>query len=297
MKIQNPKCPICESVESKQKNIYSGILNLQGNIDSRVYLCRDCRAYYLWPYISDELISELYSESYFTGKSESDGKLNVPSSNNDYEREFAAVRRDKFLETVETLLEHNSNAKSILDIGAATGDFLAIAREKKLITTGIELSSYASAIAKKKYDFEFHEVAVADYQGSEKYDLIHMNHVFEHFGAPHQVLDRLESLLSNDGLIYVEVPFQFNLIEIVKYYLTRQRRPFDVFSLHHPIFYRPSTLKNIFSEHGFNCRSMNVFKWNRYPAVGLSGQIKKIMWFMASLVGQGIVIEAIFYRK
>lgn len=297
MNLSNPICPLCQSAKSRHMEVYSAILNLPGNSESSVILCEVCDAYYLWPYISDELITELYSKSYFTGVSNSDSNLNVPSSNNDYESEFAAVRIGKFHKTVQTFLEFVPNASSILDIGAATGDFLAVAQEYGLSVTGIELSSYASAKAKEKYGFEFHQTGIVDYQGDEQYDLIHMNHVFEHFESPNLALDRLGSLLKPGGMIYVEVPFQFNLFEVIKYRLTGRRKRFDVFSIHHPIFYRPKTLRKIFDNHGFNCRSMSVFSWSRYSAVGLKRHLKRLIWLVGAFVGQGIMIEAFFERK
>jgi 2-polyprenyl-3-methyl-5-hydroxy-6-metoxy-1,4-benzoquinol methylase len=184
-----------------------------------------------------------------------------------------------------------------LDIGAATGEFLSVAREYDLSVSGIEISSHAAARAKEKFRFIFHETSIVDYLGMETYDLIHMNHVFEHFRSPHKVLERIDSLLQTGGLVYVEVPFQFNLFEVMKYQVTGKKKDFDVFSLHHPIFYRPTTLRKVFDDHGFNCRSMKVFNWSRYPANGLICQIKRAAWFAASLAGQGIMIEAIFDKK
>lgn len=297
MKLINPICPLCQSTKSQQMDVYSSILNLPGNSESSAFLCKDCSNCYLWPYIPDELISELYNKSYFTGISDSGGLLNVPSSSSDYETEFAAARLNKFRETVKELICYVPNARNILDIGAATGEFLAVAREHGIAVTGIELSPYAAARAKEKFGFVFHEIRIEDYQGVERYDLIHMNHVFEHFRYPHQALERLASLLAPKGVIYVEVPFQFNLFEVIKYRLTGQRKIFDVFSVHHPIFYRPATLKKIFNDHGFNCKSLRVFNWSRYPAVGFRGHLKKLIWLAGSLFGQGIVIEAFFDRK
>ena len=297
MKLTNSICPLCQSTKSEQMDVYSAILNLTSNSESCVVHCENCGVYYLWPNISDNLISELYSKSYFTGVSECDGNLRIPSSNNDYESGVAVGRQGKFRETVKTLLKHVPNAINILDIGAATGDFLAIAQEYGLSVSGIELSSYASAKAKEKYGFEFHQTGIADYKGDEKYDLIHMNHVFEHFSSPHQALERLGKLLKPGGVIYVEVPFQFNFFEMIKFRLTGQRKDFDVSSIHHPIFYRPKTLMKVFKDHGFKCHSMRVFSWSRYPAFGLIGQVKRFVWLVASLMGEGTMIEAIFERE
>lgn len=290
-------CPLCSSTSVVKKDLYSKMLNLPGNCEPEVFICPSCGARYLWPYISGKQLEAIYGKSYFTGLQEREDGLEIPSSNSDYESEFAEARLGKFDATVLMLLAQHPNAKNILDIGAATGDFLALAKKRGLLVSGIELSSYASAKAKAKYGFVFHETGITEYQGEEKYDLIHMNHVFEHFEFPHQALNRIAALLNPNGLVYVEVPFQFNLLEVIKYRLTTRRKDFDVFSLHHPIFYTPATLKRIFEDHGFSCIKLNVFEWSRYPTSGITSQLKRLMWFAASLVGQGIVIEAVFEKK
>jgi SAM-dependent methyltransferase len=253
--------------------------------------------YYLWPAIPDTLLNELYGKEYFTGVREVEGEIQAPSSNSDYESQFVVARLSKFRECVEELLAYHPHAHNILDIGAATGDFLAIAKEYGLSVSGIELSAYAAAKAKEKFGFVFYQSELADYHGTEKYDLIHLNHVFEHFSRPHQALDRIMSLLAPGGIVYVEVPFQFSIFEVLKYRMTGRKKQFDVFSLHHPIFYRPATLKRIFEEHGLDCRLMRVYKSSRYPAAGLVGHFKKLIWLAGSFVNQGIVIEAFFCRR
>ncbi len=290
-------CPICTSARVFKNELFTQMLNLPGNCESEVFICLVCDVRYLWPNIPGKQIGALYGESYFTGVQEDEGGLDIPSSNRDYESEFAGARLGKFDASLSMLLARFPGAKNILDIGAATGDFLALARNRGLLVSGIELSSYAAAKAKAKYGFVFHETDLAEYQGEEKYDLIHMNHVFEHFEFPHQALNRISDLLTPDGLIYVEVPFQFNLLEVIKYRLTGRRKVFDVFSLHHPIFYTPKTLKKVFNRHGFRCTRLKVFEWSRYPTNGLAEQLKKLIWFIASMINQGIVIEAIFEKK
>jgi 2-polyprenyl-3-methyl-5-hydroxy-6-metoxy-1,4-benzoquinol methylase len=272
------------------------MLDLPHNSQSQVVRCVECHVLYLWPYISEELLSGLYGKEYFTGCADDNLDKHVPCSDSNYESEFASSRIPKFLDTVRLLLKLSPNAQNILDIGAATGEFLSIAMKSGLAVAGIEVSSYASARAKEKYGFEFYETGLVEYQGPERYDLIHMNHVFEHLDSPHQALTRIFELLNEHGLIYVEVPFQFNWVEVIKHKLTGHRKRFDVFSLHHPIFYTPATLKRVFEEHGFQCKRMRVFCWSRYPASGVLGHIKKVIWLFASFFGQGLFIEAIFAK-
>jgi 2-polyprenyl-3-methyl-5-hydroxy-6-metoxy-1,4-benzoquinol methylase len=305
-------CPLCASIRVIKNDIYIQILNLQGNCESEVYVCLSCGVRYLYPYITEKQLIALYAKSYFTGlqerkditgaqekntkKAGGEEELVIPRTNIDYS-EFAKVRLGKFDETIIMLLEKHPNAKNILDIGAASGDFLALAKKRGLLVSGIEISSYACAMAKAKYGFVFHETNIVEYQSEEKYDLIHMNHVFEHFQFPHQVLNKISALLNQNGLVYVEIPFQFNLIEVLKYHLTKRRKKFDDFSIHHPIFFTPATLKKVFEDNGFNCIKLNVFKFSNYPASGIISQLKRLMWFLLSLVGQGNLIEGVFKKK
>lgn len=239
------RCPVCKSEVYKYNKIFSKMLNLLNNHTFKVFTCKNCKINYLWPYFSRDQLNVLYEKSYFTGNMEVEDSLEVPTANIVYQTETSNTRLSKFKDTVDFLLAEHENAKSILDIGAATGEFLAIAREKGLSISGIELSSYACRKAKANFGFEFHQTSLDEYREKEKYDLIHMSHVFEHLQFPNKAMDRISSLLNPNGLIYIEVPFQFNFVEKIKFKLFRRNKVFDVFSLHHPIFYTPSTLKKV----------------------------------------------------
>lgn len=290
-------CPVCEGKIYKYNKMCSEMLNLINNHKAKVFNCEKCKLKYLWPYISREKLNILYGQSYFTGNLESEISLEAPPSNSNYEIEFANKRLNKFKDTVNLLLSQHENARNILDIGAATGEFLAIAKEKGLNVSGIELSSYACKKAKDKYGFEFSQSSIYEYSGKQKYDLIHLNHVFEHLQFPNKAIDRISSLLNPNGLVYIEVPFQFNFLEKIKFIFTRQKKIFDVFSLHHPIFYTPSTLKNVLNNHNFDCIRLKVFNWSRYPAKGVISKLKRLMWFLFSFFKSGIYIEAIFKKS
>jgi SAM-dependent methyltransferase len=290
-------CPVCEGKIYKHNKIFSEMLNLLSNHTSKVFTCKKCKINYLWPYISREQLDVLYGKSYFTGNMEGEDTLEAPTSNSDYQTEIVNTRVSKFKDTVDFLLAEHENAKSILDIGAATGEFLAICRKKGLSISGIELSSYACRKANANFGFKFHQTSFDEYQGKEKYDLIHMSHVFEHLQFPNKAMDKISSLLNPNGLIYIEVPFQFNFVEKIKFKLFRRNKVFDVFSLHHPIFYTPSTLKKVLKVHDFDCIKLKVFKWSRYSVKSKIGKLKRMIWFFLSLFKSGTYIEAIFRKR
>jgi len=99
------------------------------------------------------------------------------------------------------------NAKSVkgklLDIGAGTGDFLITAKNDGWITTGIEPSNKAKAIAISKGVF-FAE-KLSDLEG-QLFDVITMWHVLEHVPDLDVYISELKRLLKPDGTILIAVP-------------------------------------------------------------------------------------------
>ena len=100
-------------------------------------------------------------------------------------------------------------------------------------------------------------------------------------------------MIKPNGLIYIEVPFQFNLVERISYFLDPTLRSFTVESLHHPFFYTPRSLRIMFRKHGFEILTLRVFDGQRYPSFSIRQKIKKILWLFLSLFRVGINIEII----
>jgi 2-polyprenyl-3-methyl-5-hydroxy-6-metoxy-1,4-benzoquinol methylase len=290
-------CLLCGSTACRSVEQLSRMLALNENSKCAVQQCTQCKFMFLHPYLSSSELERLYSKSYFTGKSDYNETTIAPDISMDYESQFAAMRMRKFSDTLDLLIHHRPNAKTVLDVGAATGEFLALCKDRGMTPTGIELSAYASGRAKEKFGLEFHSSRLEDFRTDEKFDLIHLNHVLEHFADPRAVVQVLNRILSDDGLIYIEVPFQFNVIERTKQKLGLWKKQFDIFSVHHPIFFRPATLRKLFHEQQMNCTLIRVFQWTRYPTRGLADHLKRLCWLALSFAGQGIYIEAIFEKS
>lgn len=91
----------------------------------------------------------------------------------------------------------------ILDIGAGTGDFLAVAKSNGWNILGIEPSEKAKTIAGKKG-----VIFAESMQSLEKqsFDVITMWHVLEHVPNLEEQIKELKRLLKPDGTIIVAVP-------------------------------------------------------------------------------------------
>ena len=245
---------------------------------------------FLDPYPDATKLEQLYSEAYFTGAD--GGECLVPGSRVDY-AVCARQRLAKFGSTIRLLRRYMPPPAEVLDIGAATGEFLDLARTAGYGVAGVELSKFASERARANYGLDVFTGALDEFVAPRLFDIVHLSHVLEHFIDPNRSVDQLASLLSREGIIYVEVPFQWNIAERLRF-LVGYRRPFTVSSVHHRSFFRPATLRSLFQRHGFSCRHLSVRPPDRYPTVTLKDRVKWAAWQGISAVGQGQFIEAIF---
>ena len=91
----------------------------------------------------------------------------------------------------------------ILDIGAGTGDFLAVAGKDGWKTVGVEPSDKAKAIAKSKGVSFVENTSELE---SHSFDVISMWHVLEHVPNLDEQIKELKRLLKPTGTLIVAVP-------------------------------------------------------------------------------------------
>jgi 2-polyprenyl-3-methyl-5-hydroxy-6-metoxy-1,4-benzoquinol methylase len=283
------RCPLCGQTDLADRTDLSRILSLPETIPQRVRKCRSCGFIFLGPYLTEAEVEALYAGSYFSGE----GNDLSEGSGLDYEQECARTRLEKFSRTLDDLLALKPNAKSVLDVGAATGEFLHLARERGLKVSGIELSTWASERAAEKYGLHFSNEPFEQYQAKDSFDLIHASHVLEHFPDPNVAAAKVKELLSRECLAYIEVPYQFNAAESLAGKAGAWKRPFSTLSLHHPSFFTPATLRTLFQEHGLKPKSLKCFNWDRYGEAP-TNRSKKLARTFLKLIGQGQIIEGIF---
>lgn len=102
----------------------------------------------------------------------------------------------------------NSKTKRLLDFGSGKGQFLTIAKESGWTGIGIETAKERADFAREKYGVEVRQEFYSEGKvGEGNFDMITLNHVLEHLPDPLGLLKiLLDSNLSKEGLIYIEVP-------------------------------------------------------------------------------------------
>ncbi|MCX6277371.1 MAG: class I SAM-dependent methyltransferase [Bacteroidetes bacterium] len=95
---------------------------------------------------------------------------------------------------------------AILDFGCGTGEFLAYCKKMKHQVVGVELNNKARDFAINQQKIEvFNDINTYELN-LRTFDCITMWHVLEHVHDLSQTLKRINSLLSNSGILIIAVP-------------------------------------------------------------------------------------------
>lgn len=188
----------------------------------------------------------------------------------------------------------------LLDIGAATGDFVAEARARGHRAEGFEISAEARREARQRHGLEIAGGDLGDLSGP--YDVVHLNHVLEHLPDPLAALRTAFRLTAPEGVLAVEVPQQFdNGVEWLLRLAGRSRHgQFDAHSLHHTYFFTPATLVATLEAGGFSVVESRTFHWGVTPPASTSPRnllLGTYLWSLDKACRGGPVIEAYARRK
>ena len=254
-------CDFCGSMEVVREFIRADGM--------RVVECAFCGLAFLNPRPRPEFISMLYDKDYFTGESADRGegglRLNPDSLScksiehkEDIPRAIQIVN-DKF---------GGFNGKKVLEIGCATGDLLIQLNKQGAITKGVEISEFASEIARKRgLDVITGTVENVSDEYNDTFDIVIALEVIEHVLSPSQFIFHASKLLKPKGFLFISTPN----------YFCAQRFKYEWFgfksSFEHIYFFNLKTIRalarrnNLFIDYwetssfpGGDVSSLNLFK-------------------------------------
>lgn len=223
------------------------------------------------PQPNEEELPKYYeSEDYI---SHTDGKRSM------FEKAYHFVKNIALKNKLK-LINSLSKAKgNLLDIGAGTGDFLALAKENGWHTIGVEPNQKARSIAVKKgVSFVESTKPLAD----NSFDVITMWHVLEHVPNLESQISELKRLLKPEGTVLVAVP-NFNSYDAKHY--GKFWAAFD--APRHLWHFSKTAIKKLFEKEGMTLEKVLPMKFDAFYVSLLSEKYKtgKMNYLKAFLVG------------
>lgn len=125
------------------------------------------------------------------------------SRRNLMERLYYLVKQYGLGKKCALINHYGGQSRTLLDIGAGTGDFLAAAKKEAWQVKGIEPNTLARTKAHKKGLIL--EKELASYK-NDKFDIITLWHVLEHLPDLDNKINQIVSLLEDSGTLIIAVP-------------------------------------------------------------------------------------------
>tara|TARA_Y100000589_G_scaffold256470_1_gene245650 strand:+ start:1018 stop:2046 length:1029 start_codon:yes stop_codon:yes gene_type:complete len=95
---------------------------------------------------------------------------------------------------------------SILEVGSGIGEFAGVALEMLYQLECIEIRSYYAQVLEQKLKIKVHRCDFLNFQSNQKYNVLVMGDVIEHFAEPLKAMKQAYELLEEDGILWLSTP-------------------------------------------------------------------------------------------
>ena len=192
-------CPICDNSNGSVTSATERMFGLPGTFSYRE--CRDCGCLYLLDIPED--LSVYYGIGYY---SKIKSNITMPRKI----RTIVYLSRLSFLVNWKTrhdldalkLVNLNKN-KSLLDVGCGSAAWL-VHDLRDLGYTAVGVDPYITEDVLDRFGLSVMRASIYDVSGH--YDIVMLQHSLEHMPKPKQVISKVRSLLSEDGVCIIRVP-------------------------------------------------------------------------------------------
>lgn len=163
-------------------------------------------------------------------------------------RLFARIgHRDKSTIFYNKLSRYLPAGSKILDVGCGDGSFLKSAK-KSFACTGIEISEYLGALARKQGDIR---VITGDFLtldiGNEKFDGVALISILEHLDDPGEAVKKCLDLMNDGGVLVIKTVNYSCLNRIMRRESWSGFRPPD-----HVVYFTPHSINLLLKKAGFS---------------------------------------------
>ena len=194
----NDRIDKCISCDSSNFNYYDENLTLK----LPIYICKNCQLHVLGTSQKelDEKIEHFYDEEFWKNNDDEPLKSNFTD-------QYSIGRIRLWRSQIKYCKEILNTNKTILEIGSGHGEAIYNFDKIGYNVTGIEPDKTNVSFINKKLTNSICMIGKAEtISFDKKFDIIWLNHVFEHLSKPIEFLNKIESVLDQHGFIFIEVP-------------------------------------------------------------------------------------------
>lgn len=182
VKWETPTCAICGIRETRPHTTKNGFQIVECTSDGLLFVS---------PRPDD--VTPYYDARYYQG--------GAPGVYQNYGK-HAVEMKTEWADRLERVSKHVETGRRLLDVGAATGDFVALALSNGWKARGIELSEWAAEKARTDHRVDVLSGSLPDPRfGAGAFDLATMWDCIEHLSDPGAVLRAIRDALRDDGIL------------------------------------------------------------------------------------------------
>jgi 2-polyprenyl-3-methyl-5-hydroxy-6-metoxy-1,4-benzoquinol methylase len=233
-----------------------------GKSDLKNYLrewnfCKDCKIYYSKSnyFLKDK---SFYRKNYRKVNkfrkvsSEANFLKIIKLKKNESETHNRIMRIKKMLNKFNIKIKTNFK---VLDAGGASGVFAYLFKNDLKLKTIDIIDLSLQGIFIKKYNINYINSDIENFDSKKKYNFITSNFVLEHFKKPAIIINKLKNLLTANGVLYIEVPSgaAFN----------HDKTSHDIFNSTHFFIFTKKYFQNFYINFGFKKLQFNQGKNKR----------------------------------
>ena len=221
-RLKNYNCSLCNANSTKT------LLSKQG---FSIVKCTGCSFVYVNPRVENEQLTTIYEHNYFKNKDY--GYVGY-----EQEKRLRVKNFERWLKDAEKYIPVNHPVSS-LDVGCAAGYCLALMNNKGWHTMGLELDEeMCEELQQNGYNVS--KCTLENFETEQKFSIITLFDVIEHIPNIDTAFSKLNSLLSEDGIVILVTPdhksfqrklfgkrwFQYKPIEHIQYFNRQSLKAF-----------------------------------------------------------------------
>lgn len=187
-------CPLCDQNNPKTSTTTESLIRGNTKYISEIHIsyCANCHLSYQAPILPNDFFNKLYAN--YVG--------NIIEQTDRYDFELQARRRSAL--SFSRYIKNNSDF-SILEIGCSSGYNLENIRKKysNVQLIGVDLDEPSINYGRGRGN----DIYIKDaFELNQKFDIVFLNHVFEHIIDSVEFLMKLKELLKTGGIVAINVP-------------------------------------------------------------------------------------------